>query len=124
MKRIWVLAVMLVLCLTGCGKKYDVTVTIPAGNESAFSYSETEVTPTGRTITIMAQQGMQDCAVCLKAVDDQGEDCELVYLTPGVPVELRADKGVWYKIGVSACNSGAEDCEMRVTVKGAQVRIS
>lgn len=124
MKRIWFLAFMLVLCLTGCGKEYDVTVTIPAGNESEFSYSETEVAATGKTITVMAKQGMQDGEVFLKAVDGQGEDCEPTYLTPGVPVEFQVEKGVWYKIGVSAMNPTTEDSEMRITVKGAQVRIS
>ncbi len=124
MKRIWALAVILVVCLTGCGREYDVAITIPAGNESEFSYSETEVAATGKTITVMAKQGMQDGEVFLKAVDGQGEDCEPTYLTPGFPVEFQVEKGIWYKIGVSAMNPTTEDSEMLITVKGAQVRIS
>ncbi len=124
MKRIWALAVILVLCLAGCGRELDVAITIPAGNENEFVYSEMEVTPNGNNITIMAKQGMRDGLVCLKAADGQGECCEATYLTPGAPVKFEAKKGVWYKIGVSGMNSTTEDYKMLVTVKGAQVRIA
>lgn len=124
MKRIWILIFTLALCLTGCSKQYDVSVTIPAGNESAFAYSETEVTSTGQTITVIAKQGNPDCAVILKEADGTDTKFESMYLTPGMSVKFKTEKGVWYQIGISALNPTAEDCEMVVTVKNAEVRIA
>lgn len=124
MKRVWLVTLLLALCLTGCGKTYDISVTIPAGNESEFAYSETEVTSTKQSITVIAQQGTQDCAVILKEVDGTNEKFQSMYLTPGMSVKFKTEKGVWYQIGISAMNPTEENQNITVTVKDAEVRIS
>ncbi len=124
MKRIGILIFTLALCLTGCSKQYDVSVTIPAGNESAFAYSETEVTSIGQNITVIAKQGTPDCAVILKEVSSTDTKFESMYLTPGMSVKFKTEKGVWYQIGIAAQNPAEEDYKMVVTVKNAEVRIA
>lgn len=122
MKRICFLILTIALCLVGCGKEYDVSITIPAGNEGTFAYSETEVTPTGQSITVIAKQGTPDCAVILKESDGTNTTFESMYLTPGISATFQTEKGVWYQIGISALNPAAEDYEMVVTVKNVEVR--
>lgn len=123
MKRIGILIFTLALCLTGCSKQYDVSVTIPAGNESAFAYSETEVTSIGQNITVITKPGTPDCAVILKEVGSTDTKFESMYLTPGMSVKFKTEKGVWYQIGIAAQNPAEEDYKMVVTVKNAEVRI-
>lgn len=123
MKRICFLILTIALCLVGCGREYDVSVTIPAGNAGTFAYSETEVTPTGQSITVIAKQGTPDCTVILKEADGTNTKFESMYLTPGMSATFKTEKGVWYQIGISAQNPAEEDYKMVVTVKNADVRI-
>ena len=129
MKRILsiTLVLMAILTLGGCGRQTEFTVRIriPAGCTEEFVYSDTEVSPLYQQIIIAAGEGLHDTAVLLKPVDVKEENAyEPTYLTPGMPVEMVAERGGWFKIGVSMQNPTDKDMEVFVIVDDVNVRIS
>ena len=63
-----------------------------------------------------------DTEAVLLPVDDT-PPVQPVYLTPGMPVAVKVEKGKWYKVGVNLENSGDEALRVFVKVRGAEVRI-
>lgn len=123
-----VLILILMLSLAGCGagKSYNVKIVIPAGSQEEFVYSDEEISPEKNQITVSSGEGLGDAAVTLKpaGAEDEAADDEGYYLTPGMPVEIDAQKGEWYKIGVNVQNPTDEDIAVYVNVKDVEVRIS
>ena len=67
---------------------------------------------------------MGDTEVVLKPIEVKEEKTyEPTYLTPGMPVEMDAEKGAWFKIGVSMQNPTDTDRIVYVEVEGVEVRI-
>ena len=129
MKRIFsiVLVSMVILALAGCRTQTEFTVRIriPAGSTEEFVYSEEEISPMHQRITIAAGKGLGDTSVMLKPVDVKEKNAyEPAYLTPGMPVEMEAERGGWFKIGVSMQNPTDKDMEVFVIVDDVNVRIS
>ena len=125
MKRLCVL-LCLVLGLTGCEKnEFDIGITVPAGSESAVVYADEQISPKKRSFTVSAGEGLGDTAVYLQPVEVQEENAydEGVYLTPGMPVKIEAEKGGWFRIGVSVQNPTEEDMEVFLHVEGVELRI-
>ena len=111
-------------------KNYDIRITIPAGTmgevvyQENFIYSEEEISPTGNKIKILSGNGLGDTEVVLKPIDVKEENAyEPTYLTPGMPVEMKVEKGAWFKIGVNMQNPTDEDIDVYVTVTGIELRI-
>lgn len=126
MKRLGCL-LCLVLGLTGCGGRdeFDIGITIPAGSESIVFYADEQISPTKSSFTVSAGEGLGDTAVYLQPVEVQEENAydEGTYLTPGMPVKIEAEKGGWFRIGVSAQNPTEEDMEVFLHVEGVGLRI-
>lgn len=126
MKRLGLL-LCLVLGLTGCGggKEFDLSITIPAGSTEAFVYTDEEISPKKNSFTVSAGEGLGDTEVRLQPVEGTGEKAydEEVYLTLGMPVKMEAEKGGWFRIGVSVQNPTEEDREVFLHVEGVEVRI-
>lgn len=129
-KHIFLLLVLVcLLSLCGCGnpgEKHTIEILIPAGSTESFVYSDVEVRPTGRKITISAGAGISDTEVILKPVDDTLEPGYVAeYLTRGLSVEFDA-AGVtdeWFKIGVSIQNdSDKGPIAVAVVVEGVEIR--
>lgn len=122
-----ILVLVCVLGLIGCGSNqtYTIKITIPAGSTEAFVYSDEEISPTGNKITISSGEGLGDTEVVLKTIEVKEENAydEPTYLTPGMPVEMNAEKGAWFKIGVSVQNESDIDKVVYVEVRGVDVRI-
>lgn len=127
-----VLAFVLVLALTSCGKNdtYNIKIIIPAGSteeivyQEDFVYSDEEISPKGNKITIYSGEGLGDTEVVLKPVEVTEENIyEPTYITPGLPVEMSVEKGAWFKIGVNMQNDTATDKIVYVEVEGVEVRI-
>ncbi|MCM1025963.1 MAG: hypothetical protein NC432_05980 [Roseburia sp.] len=112
------------LFLTG-GKSYDIRITIPAGSTEAFLYSEEEICPKGKTVTLYAGEGMGDGEVILQSVEAKGEGAyKPTYITPGMPVKMEVERGAWYKIGVGNMqNASGEDIVVYITASDVEVRI-
>lgn len=121
--------VLLLLCvfsLAGCGKNAtcELQITIPAGSQEAFVFSDEEISPTGDTITISAGKGMTDTEVLLQTVDELlTPGYVATCLTPGTPVEFDTVKGVWLRVGIAVQNPTDTDITVCVEVKGADIRI-
>lgn len=126
MKRLGLL-LCLVLGLTGCGgrNEFDIGITIPAGSTEAIVYADEEISLKKRSFTVSAGEGLGDTAVYLQSVEVQEENAydEGVYLTPGVPVKIEAEKGGWFRIGVSVQNPTEEDMEVFLHVEDVELRI-
>ncbi len=120
------LALVFVLCLPGCGKNTSckLRITIPAGSQEPFVFSDEEICPTGKQITISSGEGMGDTEVILKTVNELlTPGYVATHLTPGMPVEFDTEKGEWLKVGISMQNPTDTDIIAYIEVEGAEVRI-
>ena len=106
---------------------YKVEIRIPAGSEGGIYYSDEEISPYGKTITLWAEEGLGDTEVVLLPSEMENEQEQLVapeYMTPGMPVKMEAEKDVWYRIGINVSNPGKEDKKVYVKAEGVQIRIA
>lgn len=111
---------------SGCFRTvYRIEFVIPAGTQSEMVYSDMEVTPRKDHIQINAGGECPDTSISLKQVDGpENEETESQYLTGGISVELSAQNGKWYKVGIVGYNPTSEDITVSVIVSDAEVRIS
>ena len=101
MKRgLWAICLWLALLLAGCGgKEVAVSIEAPPGSQG-FVYSHEEVAGSGK-IELSCGEELGDTEAVLLPVDDT-PPVQPVYLTPGMPVAVKVEKGKWYKVGVNA----------------------
>ncbi len=98
---------------------FDISITVPAGSQEDFVYSDEIICPIGDTITIWAGENLGDTEVVLLPVKVKEKTAyEPTYLTHGMPVKIDVEKGAWFKVGISMQNTGTEDIEEYVTVDG------
>jgi len=119
--------VILAICfLTNPPREYQIRITIPAGSTEAFCYSDEEISPKSRTLTIYAGEGLGDTEIKLLPVEVREENAydEATYITPGMPVKMDVEKGAWFKIGVNIQNSTEESKDVYVSVRNVEVRIA
>lgn len=121
-----ILVLLCALGIAGCGKNntYKIRITVPAGSAEAFVYSDEEISPTGDMITISSSEGLGDTEVVLKAIEAEEDNAyEPAYLTSGMPVKIDAERGAWFKVGISMQNETDTDITVYVEVEGVEVRI-
>ena len=103
---------------------FDISITVPAGSQEDFVYSDEIICPIGDTITIWAGENLGDTTVVLQPVKVKEKTAyEPTYLTHGMPVKNDVEKGAWFKVGISMQNNGTEDIEEYVTVEGVTALI-
>ena len=123
----WIAVMLLAaLLLAGCGKQstFRVQITVPAGSEKAFYFSEEQIAAVGKKITVSAGPELGDTQVLLCPVGDTvTAGYVATALTPGKPVTFDADKGRWFTVGISVQNNTDTDKTFFVEVKGVEVRI-
>lgn len=142
MKKLIALLLSLIsmLALAGCagrGEKYTLEFTIPAGFTDAFTfsdkaldydkfvYSEEEISPTSKTLTLKAGAGYSSVPVILKVVECQEENAyEPILLTHDKPVTINVEKGAWFQIGIALDNSAEVPIAASVIVEDVEVRIA
>lgn len=85
-------------------KSYDIRITFPARSideviyQEDFIYSDEEISPIGNKIKISSGKGLGDTEVVLKSIEVNEENAyEPTYLTKGMPVEMKVEKGAWFK---------------------------
>lgn len=130
MKKLLILFFALVFVFSGCGKsREEIKITIPAGTtgdfiyQENFIYSDEEISPKGRKITLYCGEGLGDAEVVLKPIEVKEENAyERTYITPGLPVKMDVEKGAWFKIGVALENPTDEDIVVFVEVEGVKTR--
>lgn len=119
--------VILVICfLTNPTREYQIKITIPAGSTETVCYSDEEISPKVDTLTFYAGEGMGDAEITLLPVEVREENAydEFVYITPGMPAKMDAEKGAWFKIGVYVQNPAEESKDIYVSVRNVDVRIA
>lgn len=121
------LLLMMALC-SGCGGgSYDVAVTVPAGSTGEeIVWSASEISPRRSSVKLSCGENLGECGVYLlsaemeeKSAYDRG-----AYLTPGVSAKVEAEKGGWFRVGVSMGNDTEEDVTVFVHVEHVDVRTS
>lgn len=126
-----IVGVILLLAIIGISfiikdeRKYNIRITIPAGSAEAFIYSDEEISPKSKTLTLYAGEGMGDGEIVLKPIEVKKENAyEPTYITPGMPIKMNVEKGAWFKIGVNNMqNSSGENIDVYITVSDVDVRI-
>ena len=142
MKKLITLLLTLIsmLALAGCAgreEKYTLEFTIPAGFTDAFTfsdkaldydkfvYSEEEISPTSKTLTLKAGAGYSSVPVILKVVECQEENAfEPILLTHDKSVTINVEKGAWFQIGIALDNSAEVPIAASVIVEDVEVRIA
>ncbi len=129
----WIILVSIAACvvvavcfLTNPEKdRFTLGIVVPAGSQEAVVYADEEISPLGNYIIVSSGDGLGDTEVLLKAVQVKTETAydEPVYLTPGMPVKMTAEKGGWFKIGVNIQNDTDEDRIVYLNVENVEVRI-
>ena len=121
-----VCAIVAICFLTNPAKEYQIRITIPAGSETGFYYSDEEICPKRNTLTIAKGGHLGDTEVILLPVEVKEENAydEPIYITAVAPAKMDVEKGAWFKIGVNMQNSTAEDIDVYVMVRGVEVRIA
>ena len=129
----WITIAVIVVCaivaicfLTNPAKEYQIRITIPAGSETGFYYSDEEICPKRNTLTIAKGGHLGDMEVILLPVEVKEENAydEPIYITAVAPAKMDVEKGAWFKIGVNMQNPTAEDIDVYVIVRGVEVRIA
>lgn len=126
MKKLFFIVVCLLLLLTACAKNtsHEIEIIIPAGSNEAFVFSDEEISPNGNTITISAGAGIADTEVLLKPVlVTEKTAYSPAYITQGMPVKMKAEKGAWFKIGVAMQNESDHNIAVSLKIEGIDVRI-
>ncbi len=129
MKKYLVLALAAVLAvsLMGCGSQtiYQLEITIPAGSTGEFVYTEEEISPLRDKVILMAGAGLDRAQVLLSPVEVREENAyEPMNLTKNAPLTLDAEKGGWFKVGVSMQNPSDSDITVVVQIEGVEIRIA
>ena len=122
----FVLALVCVLGLVGCSaqKEYAIRVVVPAGNQGEFVYSEEEISPCKKQLDIKSIDMSEDARFVLKPIEETQENAyECTNFPKGEPMLIDAEKGAWYKIGVSTENPTDEDIIVVFHVVNVKVRI-
>ncbi|RHV47228.1 hypothetical protein DXB46_12635 [Lachnospiraceae bacterium OM04-12BH] len=121
-----VCAIVAICFLTNPAKEYQIRITIPAGSETGFYYSDEEICPKRNTLTIAKGRHLGDMEVILLPVEVKEENAydEPIYITAVAPAKMDVEKGAWFKIGVNMQNPTAEDIDVYVIVRGVEVRIA
>lgn len=122
----WSVLCCLLLGLGGCRQdEFNIDITIPAGSTEMVCYADEEISPKKGSFLVSAGEGLGDTMVYLEPVEVQDENAydEGVYLTPGMPVKIEAEKGGWFRIGVSVQNPTEEDRKVYLHLKGVDLRI-
>ena len=91
---------------------FDISITVPAGSQEDFVYSDEIICPIGDTTVVLQPVKVKEKTAY-----------EPTYLTHGMPVKIDVEKGAWFKVGISMQNNGIEDIEEYVTVDGVTALI-
>ena len=127
-KALFLAALTALLLLAGCGwgDTFELTFTIPAGNEDTVVYAEELIVPQSKTLTVVPADDTPAGELWIESVYAKDEGCyDGAYpLTAGSPVKLRAERDGCFRLGVCVPNPTAEDITVTLTVKNVILIVS
>lgn len=104
--------------------KQEITIVIPAHTKEIFSYSIEDISPTSNSIKVYATNDLEDTTIHLQDIYNlETNDLDAQYLTHGMATKVTAQKGRWYKIGISLQNTTNKDRTITLLVKGVRVKL-
>lgn len=119
-----VIAILGIIFILTRGKSYKIKITIPAGSNEEFVYSNEEISSKKNKITITSGEGLGDSEIILKPIEIKEENTyKPTYITRGMPVKIDVEQGAWFKIGVNIQNSTDEDKVVYLTITDVELRI-
>ncbi len=112
------------LLLVGCYTKTEsIKIIIPAGSQGDFIYSDAELSPQKSRIEIKSIDMPNDAKFVLKPINETKENTyECTNFPKGQPLLIEAEKGEWYKIGISLQNSTDEDIVIVLHIENIKTR--
>ena len=120
------LAMSCVLALVGCSaqKEYAISVAVPAGSQSEFTYSDEEISPRKTRLEIKSIDLAKDAEFVLKPIEESQENIyECTNFPKGEPMLIDVEKGAWYKIGIAMENPTDEDIVVVFHVVNTKIRV-
>lgn len=114
------------LGLVGCfGKRdYTIKIVVPAGSQGEFVYSDEEISPLKNQLTIQSIDVTDDTRVVLKTIEVKEKTAyEPLLFTKGIPMIIDAEKGAWFRVGISMKNPTDEDIVVCIDLENIRVRI-
>lgn len=99
---------------------HRIDITVPAGSTTVV-YSDTEICPQQSTVYVRPGEGLGDAEAVLEPAD--GGEAVSAYITPGVQMGLRVEKGEWYRVGIRMQNDTDREVQVSVILRGVHVRI-
>ena len=120
----FVLVFLMMSAFSGCnGEKQEIEIIIPAGSEEAFVFTKEIFSAEKDDIIITAGAGFADTSVTIKTEKVPEEHFyEPVYLTHGMPAEIRTEKGEWFRIGVSIQNPSEHDIAVSLYLENIEIK--
>ena len=123
---VFLMALACVFSVVGCGAKkdYNIRITVPAGSQGEFIYSDEEISPLKKQLTISSIDLSEDAGFVLKSIVEVEENAyECTDFPKGEPMIIDVKKGAWYTIGIAMQNPTDEDITVCFNVKNVKVRI-
>ena len=123
---VFLMTLVCVFGVVGCGAKndYNIRITVPAGSQGEFIYSDEEISSLKKQLTISSIDLSEDAEFVLKPVAEDEENAyECTDFPKGEPMIINVEKGAWYKIGITMQNSTDEDMVVVFNVEHVKVRI-
>ena len=125
-KRIvFLMALVCVFGVVGYGAKndYNIRITVPVESQGEFIYSDEEISPLKKQLTISSIDLSEDAEFVLKPVAEAEENVyECTDFPKGEPMIIDIEKGTWYKIGIARQNPTDEDIVVVFNVEYVKVR--
>lgn len=129
MKKLFAIVLCLVLAagIAGCSKvTYRIGITIPSESPDGYAWSDEEISPHAKKITIHSSDELGDVEIILKPVEAKEENAydEPVHIARGESVTLNAEKGAWFRIGIRMLENAVPGKVKFFEIKDIEVRIS
>ena len=127
MKKVltFLLVLLLAFSLGGCrgaAAFREFEFTIPAGSEAPYVISEWEIIARRNKIEFLSGAALPDTEVVLVPVSVKEENAyEPVYITRGMKVKMKVEKGAQFKVGIAVQNSSDVPLAMSIKIKGVDV---
>ena len=124
MKKPLLLLCLCLALLCGCGRSHHVLhFSLPPGDGSEPVFSAQQLCPKKSSVRISAAAGIAQAEVILVPVTGNGQQIGPLTVTQRQPIEVAAEKGVWYHIGLAMANNAKGPVAAELYLDNVDLRI-